>query len=840
MKLLSEFFAPRRNLATPRRAVAAFVCLCVAAIAGADDRPGPFVFVYGLQGEGAAAQARELGCNTVYLDLPEDAPQHTQRTRELIQEAAAEGLQVIVGLRTKLFGGQRVSAYDESYRAACREWIAPVVSELQDADGLAAWATDHYLERDISHTEEDFRRFLLRRHGSLGAINEAWGTDYLRIDEITRIRARALDHTQTYGVGRPSVDCAEYERAAFRDVMQLWAEEIRRIDPDATLMTGRISLYRSLTAIPDAYDVVQVFVPPDILEPDLATHNVHAVQMARRGGRFEVIPWLRVPLPPSPAYTRASLSAWIMEAGLRGAVGVGLDDLERVQNSPSVRRSVVERLAAALRRAPFADEAPEPCAAVLYQPYAGGHQFAGTPAYGYLEEYTVDDLAALACGYRAGTVFGGLDYLCVEDLGTVDLHRYSVVLAPACLNLPDDAQQAIRHYVEGGGAFFGDLGLGMCQSRSWNPAMSPLAAMLGIAGARDPADRYGSFRVGERHPAFPSVTVGMEAEGTFVPGRGRDLSMGRMRGYVHTGAATQMEGYAFQGPSWFIRPSAETIPLATQSVQFDEEQNPYFMGLTVHPVGPGLGLFAPFPAWSYWPPTNALHAAVHGDLFGRRALHRLLSDGLLCGDVAIAGTPDRIRLLSRGPARHVQVLSAAADHRVWMGATCTFSAAERDTTGRRTGIVRLGIDVPAGGMARAQAIGVRLRPQSGEAHARVSMCGPGLLLLDVGGHGARWGEPRRGNPERFFGGVPTRVRITVDDGPYAVEPGSEHIVTLREGREAEQTQSVTADHRGRLDFWATIAGGRLSVSPSTQPSPQARGRAAPSVESIHSTAGTSR
>ncbi|MEA3400694.1 MAG: alpha-amylase family protein [Armatimonadota bacterium] len=809
----------RGNLTMARRAVAALLCLSLAAIAGADERPGPFVFVYGLQGAGAAAQARELGCNTVYLDLPDDAPQHIERTRELIGGAAAEGLQVIVGLRTKLFGEHRVSPHDPEYSAACREWIGAVVSELKDTDGVAAWATDHYLERDISHTEDDFRRFLLHRHGSLTAINAAWGTDYLRIDEITRTRARALDHKQTYGVGRPSVDCAEYERAAFHDVMQLWAEEIRRIDPETPLMTGRISLYRSLTAIPDSYDVVQVFVPPDIMEPDIATHNVHAVQMARRGGQFEVIPWLRIPLPPSPAYTRSALPAWILEAGLRGAVGVGLHDLERLQASRSVQRSVVEQLAAALGRAPFADEAPEPCAAVLYQPYAGGHQFAGTPAYGYVEEYTVNDVAELACGYRGGTVFGGLDFLCVEDLETVDLDRYSVILAPACLNLPGGAQEAIRRYVERGGAFFGDLGLAMCQSRSWNPAMSPLAAMLGIAGARDPADRYGSFRVGEQHPAFPSVSVGMEAGGTFVPGRGRDLSMGRMRGYAHTGAATEMQGYPFQGPSWFIRPSAETIPLATQSVQFDDEENPYFMGLTVHPVGAGLALFAPFPSWSHWPPTDALHAAVHGDLFGRRALHRLLSDGLLCGDVAIAGTPDRIRLLSRGPARHVQVLSAAADHRVWMGGTCTFSAAERDTTGRRTGIVRLGIDVPARAMARAQAIPVRLRPQSGEAHARVSMCGPGLILLEVGGHGASWGEQRRGGPERFFGGVPTRVRITVDDGLYPVEAGSKHTVTLREGREAEHTQTVTADHRGRLDFWATVTGGRLSITPAKPESP---------------------
>ncbi len=778
-----------------------------------NDRPGPYVFIYGLQGAGAAETARSLGCNTLYLDLPTDAPLKIEPTRALIAEAAREGLHVIVGLRTKLAGEYRISAWDAAYAGAVREWIRAVVGGLQGTAGISAWATDHYLERDLSHTEADFRQFLLGRYGSLAALNQSWGTHYARIDEVTRVRADALDQDQVYGVGRPSVDLAEYQRQAFHDVMRLWADEIRAIDAETPLFTGRISLYRSLTAIPDLYDVVQPFMPPDILEPDIATANVQAVQMARRGGRFDVLPWLRIPLPPSRAYSYAALYGWVLEAGLRGAVGVGLEEWERISALTSARNNAVDQLAAALAQAPFAGDAPRPSVAVLYEPYAAGHQFAGTPAYGFLTDYAVDDLASLACAYRPGTIFGGLDYLCLSDLAQVELDRYSAILAPACLSIPPEAAARLGGYVEGGGALFADLGLGMYQSHSWDPTLSPLGAILGISESRDLEDRFGGFKVGETHPAFPSVRVGMEAEGTFVPGEGVNLSLGRFTRRSFEGAATQMEGYAFKGPSWFVHPRAGAIPLATQSVRFDDRQRPYFLGLTVVEVGVGLAVFAPFPAWSYWPPQDALHAAVHCDLFSRRARYRLISDALVDYRVGLSGSDDWLHLSGRGDVATVEVLAGVADHRAFLGAVSTFSAAGRTAAGLRSGVVRLTVDLPEGSMRHCEAIPVRVRPASGEAHARVSVYGPGLVALELGGDGAAWGRERRTGPEGFYGGRETRIRLNIDDGLYPVEPGSRHEVSLVEGRDSTQTMLVTADHRGRLDFWLTTAGGRLQVSP---------------------------
>jgi len=781
--------------------------------ARADDaRPGPFVFVYGLQGPGAAETARSLGCNTIYFDLPRDAPMHLGEIRDSISEAREQGLQVIVGLRTKLDGSFPITASDEEYAGSCREWIASVVSGLAGTEGIDAWATDHYLERDITHSEDEFRAFLLDRHGSLEGINEAWGTEYRHLGEITRSRARALDENETYGVGRATVDVAEYERRAFHDVMALWADEVRRHDPDTTLMTGRISLYRSLTAIPTTYDVVQPFMPPDILERDLATHNVQAVQIGRRGGRFEVIPWLSVPVPPSEAYAQFGLSRWIMEAGLRGAIGVGLMDADRVGYSAAVRRNIVEQLSDALAARPFEPTPPEPCAAVLYEPYAGGHHFHGTPAWGYVEDFPSTDLAELAFNYRTGTVLGGLDYLCLEDLEDADLDRYSAILAPICLSVPPQQQEILRRYVERGGALFADLGFGVYEARYWNPAMGPMSALLGIAAAIEPAHRYGGFVVGELHPDFPSVQPGMEASGTFVPGQGENVSMGNIRRHSFLGAATEMQGYAFQGPSWYVNLLASAIPLATQNVRHDDEQRPYFLGVSVHQIGPGLALFAPFPAWSHWPPSDNLHAAIHGDLLARRASYRVIAPTFLGSEIGVSGSPDHLSLLSRGASGTVEIL-AAADHRAWLGAEATFSASSREPDGRRTGDALLAVNLPRGGMVHCRAVPLRIRPASGTAHAIVTEFGSGRIAFELGGTGASWGAERRDGPPRFYGGLATRIRISVEDGAYAIEPGSEHVVSVREGRESLSVTRAIADHRGVLDFWLTVAGGTVTITP---------------------------
>lgn len=779
------------------------------------------VFMAGLQGSDAVETVEAINdrtpvINTLYYDLSEDAPDEIEEIRSHIAEADAAGLGVIVGLRTRLGNTHRISARNDQYAAAVREWLTEVVGELAGTDGIVAWSTDHSLERDMSHTDADFQQFLLERHGSLEAINASWDASFRSLQSITREAADEHDFDQVHGVGRPTVDLAEYQRQAYHDVMALWAREVRRLDPETPLMTGRISLYRSLTAIPGEYDIVQPHFPPDILEPDLMTHNVQGVQMARMAGKFDVIPWLRVPLPPSEAYAAKSLRGWVLEAALRGAIGVGLEDWSRIEEMPAWRNNTITNVADALEQRPFEGEQPAPSAAVVHAPYAAGHEFFGAPGWGYVKDLLVRDLAELAFNYRLGTIFGGFDYLTIEQLPEVDLSAYSVIFMPTCLSVPARAGTALTDYVERGGAVFGDLGLGMYEAQSWVPTSSPLAVLFGIAGAIEPAHRFGAFTVGEQHSAFPSVERRMKAEGAFVPGEGVSRSTGRLSQSRFEGPATERKGYAFQGPSWFVRPSSGAIPLAVQNVRHDDDEQPHFLGLIVNSVGSGLGVFAPFDAWSWWPPSDRLHAAMHCDLLARRARYRLVSDGLIEDAVGLSGSDDWLHLVRRAGEGAVEVLAGSADHRAYLGTTGTFSADERTSRGTRSGVVRLEVDLPAGEIRHCRAVPIRIRPESGRCHARVAAYAPGLVMLEVGGEGSSWGRERRGARERFHGGAETAMRLTIDDGLYPVEAGSSHELKIVEGREQSNTRDVTADHRGRLDAWVTTAGGRVEISPADE------------------------
>ncbi|MFW5868792.1 MAG: hypothetical protein ACOCX2_13295, partial [Armatimonadota bacterium] len=228
---------PARGILAALAAIVLGLALPTLATAAEDTRPEPMIFMTGLHGPDAVRTIRAINqdypsLNTLYYDLPEDAPLKLDEIRSHIRQAAQADLRVIVGLRTKLGRAHQISARNDRYVDALREWLQAVVGGLAGTDGITAWATDHDLERDIAYTDEQFQAFLLERHGSLAAINAGWDTDLRMLGELTRQKADELDHDQTHGVGRPSIDLAEYQRNAFRDVMALWTREVRRLDPD--------------------------------------------------------------------------------------------------------------------------------------------------------------------------------------------------------------------------------------------------------------------------------------------------------------------------------------------------------------------------------------------------------------------------------------------------------------------------------------------------------------------------------------------------------------------------------------------------------------------------------
>ena len=208
-----------------------------------------------------------------------------------------------------------------------------------------------------------------------------------------------------------------------------------------------------------------------------------------------------------------------------------------------------------------------------------------------------------------------------------------------------------------------------------------------------------------------------------------------------------------------------------------------------------------------------MHAALHTDLFARRARYRLMVPGFAAGDLELSGSDNAVHLYNRGADATCTVLAGVADSRAYLGAISTFAAGERDSTGRRTGVVGLSVAVPAGSMVHLTALPLRIRPALGSVSARVESYSAGLISLRIGGNGAVWGRERDGR-QGFVGGAPVQVRVTLDDGDGTFAPAGPRTMSSmsRAGRPRARSRSSPMTGASSISGCWPVAGS----SPSRQ------------------------
>ncbi|MEN6301294.1 MAG: hypothetical protein ABFD96_01140, partial [Armatimonadia bacterium] len=198
---------------------------------------GPFAFCYGLERGGSTQAIKDLGLNTLYIDLLPSDVSDLQPCLTLIRSAQKDNLKVIIGLPTCLTSAYQVSPLNEQYTGSVRELIRYIVTALKDEPGVTAWGTGHSLERSLRYSDDDFRHYLQRGYPSLGGLNAFWGSNFPTWPSITREQAEKVDANTPYQVGRASVDVAEYQVWAFRETMKLWLEAIRAVDDKRPVLT---------------------------------------------------------------------------------------------------------------------------------------------------------------------------------------------------------------------------------------------------------------------------------------------------------------------------------------------------------------------------------------------------------------------------------------------------------------------------------------------------------------------------------------------------------------------------------------------------------------------------
>ncbi len=642
------------------------------------------------------------GFNTVVIRLfwqpsPDGAivASDLQPQRAFADQAAKHQLKIIYSLPPAPAGEESKFTYGGDagpYRMMWANWTQRAITQLRDTPNLIGWMLPDDPRSLPFVNNQNFTRWISANYGTLGVLNQQWNTQFQTPEQVT-LRATRQIIEQWRGPVLPyapmgdgqarayiqqaqrrtakdnfafhpaSLALAQFQWDSYRGLLNFWATVVRNADPLRKIYSGQLPDYAQLLSLPASVDVSVPAMSPAIMEPDLATHNPQAVNIAKRGGRFQAVPMLSTFLPQGSSNSLARLTpAWMDAALAQGAGGVAFDSWANISRTPALRHAIASSLQR-MQDGPLSGlwgQTPSATIAVILTPLADGvtlrvnrppaAQEGATPnsqktdvptiargVYGFGEDMVNGEPNRLAYALRWGTMFGNVDFLSPDELGgaysasrTGILRRYSTVLLPQALSVSPLMAQELASYVAAGGVIVSDIGIGATQNGGRVIGLPPeLTALLGVVPTSMQTISF-NLRPGQPHPLFPTwaTQIAMKAK-TLTWGEGPD-------------------GAAFAGPTAFGELLPGTIPLAlafdlTQRLPGRNANNaPLFKvnrsWLTLRPFGQGSSIHAPFHLWSFWRPGHPGFDTFHGDLFARQ--HELAMIGAPTLTPMPVGTPE--------------------------------------------------------------------------------------------------------------------------------------------------------------------------------------------------------
>ena len=569
----------------------------------------------------AHGRAAAAGFNTVYVRIRDDGEDALAALDSFITAAEARGLLVVGALAPSGLGGIRgtglpIDASSAFYAEAVADFVGGVVEGLGDHPLLIGWSVEAVPPHLVAQTDLGFRAYLQSWHGSLAAVNRAWGTAFTDWGQVRFAGLRDVDSQRPAGLGRASIDLARYRQASYADALSLWATALREASPGRPLFAANLPDYRSIISVGPDFDGLVINTFPSTAEPDWETHNVHAVDIARRANRFAAVQTLTV----GSRSQAGQIATWINAALLHGAAGIALSDWPSIRDSEAIK-GVVRQTVEAIGATGAFPAAPAPRAAILYQPMAGGALRDGRGLYGYLDGMTPGEPTGLFRIARNGSRFGQFDVLSLDRVSEVDLNEYGVIIAPAALYLPEDIQVALHTFVLRGGALVTDAGIGMYQAEgiatSVPEVMRDLLGIRYVGLAQPPPSEYPGggivFSPGLRPETGISIPIG-PGDAPFAV----DPALEQLAEVIEElVAAPDVAKYLGQS--------------------FTAEDSPK---LRVRGLGRGFAVYAPAFLYQNWSPNDPYFIEFHARLLANgRDLEVVTPSGLSPG-VANAGYSD--------------------------------------------------------------------------------------------------------------------------------------------------------------------------------------------------------
>jgi hypothetical protein len=574
-----------------------------------------------------------------------------------------------------------------------------------------------------------------------------------------------------------------YRQMSYADALDLWAKTLKAADPGRLLFASALPDYRSIVSVRTNFDGLILNTYPNVAEQDLATHNVHAVDIARRANQFAAIPTLWV----DSNADRNRLANWMNEALLHGATGLALSSWSAVKDSEDLQ-GLMKQTADWLRTSTGFPVRPAAKAAILYEPLAGGAQRNGRGLYGYIDGLTPSEPTNLFAVARMGTRYGQVDVLSRESLTTADLRQYGVIFAPMAFYLPEDAQVALHGFVLRGGAAIVDAGVGMYQGDGTLDSIPPvLMEMLGMryseeAGKNQPSELGSPGQPGQEGQPGVAYPVGPGEAGLTI-----DPDVAKFADILS---------------QFLSRPDVRKY----LGAEFVGENGP---GFRVRGLGRGYAVYAPTFLYETWAPTDAYFNDFHDRMLSWQYDLRLVQPDALWPNLGIAyyanGTVGVVS--PDGSPAVVDVYGTKNRlYSVLLGAERLPNPEEQN---------RAELLFPGEALALARPLPIYIRTFEQGAVVTVTVVkydAQGIELL-INGTGSSANVTRNG--VSVTGGAATNVEIEIHNGTYALARGSTHHVVLETGprnRRTEEDMMPNAE-TGLLVMQASITTGRITITP---------------------------
>ncbi|MBN2565481.1 MAG: beta-galactosidase trimerization domain-containing protein, partial [Candidatus Eisenbacteria bacterium] len=749
----------------------------------------PLLWAAGLTSPADLDYYATLGLNTVNIRLASASPGAIASASQLAAAAEARGLFVVITLAPRSVSDESGGALapdprSQAYASAVGAFVSAAVESLGDYPHLIAWGVA-VRPSEVVVNDTGFAQYLRDWYPSLAALNSSWGTDFTVWDEVTMDGARDVDSGLPMGVGRASIDYAYYVESAYADVMSRWREGIRAADAKRPVLAMDLPDYRSIISLRPDFDGMVLRTMPSAAEFDRVTHNVHAVDIARRGNVFAAVQTLDV----QSATDAEAAVAWAGLAFSHGAAGVALSSWAAVRDSDELS-AAVEQIAemAGLQGYP---QTPRAQAALIYEPFAGGVLVNGRALYGYLDGLAEGTPTTLFSAARAGTRYGLIDVLRWEQIATSDLSQYGVIIAPAAYYLPEEAQIALQNYVLRGGAFIADAGVGMYQAEGTIDSMP--AVIREVTGLRY-LDLEG-FRTGNDETR---VDVG-EVYNPAVPTETLRLAPGQEE-------AEEVD----PGLTRFVQ-SLELFLTRADVAQYLGEDMAESLGegFRVSGLGEGFAVYAPDSLYDMWDGGGDTFFEFHDRVLAHGSDLEVVEPTGIWPGIAATFYEDWSVGVASPYGEPVAVLTYGAGNQVYQvpfGASRIRSAVAGDVEE---------LLFPGAPLASAATIPVHVWPQTEDGVATVSVIeySPDRIELAISGSGA--GVRVWEGEVRILGGAALPVRIEIGSGAYRLPASGAHRVTIEHamGGRSETLEMMPDPDTGSLAIDATLSQARILIEP---------------------------